>query len=123
MRERRCMLGLSQQEVAALIGVSSQQLCKYERADNRVSSGHLYGIAMALDVDVNYFFQDMGPLEPYDLIESPSRHPDLIELSQNFLDMPHGHRQAFSGLARVLAGGGEDSPLELVTPAVLAEVA
>ena len=126
LRERRCMLGLTQEEMAALIGVTYPQLCKYERAINRVSSGRLHEIAMAMDVDVTYFFQDMDHLESYGLIGSPSLHPDAIELSQHFLDMPHGHRKALRVIARALAGvrsGGEDSPLELIPPAVLAEVA
>ena len=82
------MLGLTQEEMAALIGVTYPQLCKYERAINRVSSGRLHEIAMAMDVDVTYFFQDVEHLEPNGLIGSPSLHPDLIELSQHFLDMP-----------------------------------
>ncbi len=60
----------------------------------------------------------------YGSIESPSWYPDLIELSQHFLDMSQRHRQVFSGMARALAGGrgGEHGPLEPITPAVLAEV-
>ena len=60
MRERRIMLGLTQQEMAALIGVTFQQACKYENGSNRVSSGRLYRIAQALDTDVGYFFEGIG---------------------------------------------------------------
>ena len=80
--------------------------------------------AMAMHVDVNYFFQDMEHLEPHGLIASPSRHPDLIELSQHFIDMPDRHRQALRVIARALADGGGGSTVRsrLITPAVLAEV-
>jgi transcriptional regulator with XRE-family HTH domain len=48
MRERRIMLGLTQQQMAALIGVTSQQAHMYEKGLNRVSAGRLYSIAQAL---------------------------------------------------------------------------
>jgi transcriptional regulator with XRE-family HTH domain len=57
MRERRIMLGLTQQQMAELIGVTYQQAHKYEKGINRVASGRLYNIAQALGVDVGYFFE------------------------------------------------------------------
>jgi transcriptional regulator with XRE-family HTH domain len=47
MRARRIMLGLTQQQMAELIGVTHQQAHKYEKGINRVSTGRLYGIAQA----------------------------------------------------------------------------
>ena len=52
MRERRIMLGLTQQQIAELIGVTYQQAHKYEKGINRVAAGRLYHIAQALGVDV-----------------------------------------------------------------------
>jgi transcriptional regulator with XRE-family HTH domain len=60
MRERRMMLGLTQNQLAELIGVTYQQAHKYEKGINRIASGRLYDIAQALGVDVDYFFQGMG---------------------------------------------------------------
>jgi transcriptional regulator with XRE-family HTH domain len=63
VRERRIMLGLTQQQLADLIGVTYQQAHKYERGINRVSAGRLYEIAQVLSVPVGYFFdglQDQG---------------------------------------------------------------
>ena len=48
IRERRVMLGLSQQQMANLIGVTYQQAHKYERGINRISAGRLYEIARVL---------------------------------------------------------------------------
>src|SRR4051794_32727379 len=48
MRERRIMLGLTQQQVAELVGITYQQVHKYEAGGNRVSAGRLYRIAQAL---------------------------------------------------------------------------
>ena len=57
IRQRRVMSGLSQQQVADLIGTTYQQEHKYERGINRISAGRLYSIAQALDSSVAYFFE------------------------------------------------------------------
>ncbi len=60
IRERRVMLGLSQKQMADMIGVSYQQTHKYERGINRISAGRLYEIAQVLRVPLNYFFEGLG---------------------------------------------------------------
>ena len=60
MRHRRVTLGLTQQQMADLIGVTYQQAHKYEKGINRIAAGRLYSIAKALGVDVGYFFEDVG---------------------------------------------------------------
>ena len=60
MRERRIMLGLTQQQMAELIGVTYQQAHKYEKGINRIAGGRLYQIAQALGVDVGYFYDGLG---------------------------------------------------------------
>ena len=57
IRQRRIMLGLTQQQMAELIGVTYQQAHKYEKGINRVAAGRLYRIAQALGVEVGYFFE------------------------------------------------------------------
>ena len=64
MRERRIMLGLTQQQMAELIGVTYQQSHKYEKGINRIASGRLYNIAQALGVDVGYFFDGLENDKP-----------------------------------------------------------
>jgi transcriptional regulator with XRE-family HTH domain len=56
MRLRRREMGLSQETVAAALGVTFQQFQKYERTINRISAGALYRIALTLEVPVGYFF-------------------------------------------------------------------
>ncbi len=56
IKARRRQLKLSQQDVAEQIGISYQQVQKYESGFNRVSAGKLFAIARILDVSVNYFF-------------------------------------------------------------------
>jgi DNA-binding XRE family transcriptional regulator len=60
MRDRRIMLGLTQQQLAELIGVTYQQAHKYEKGINRIAGGRLYTIAQALGVEVSYFYDGMG---------------------------------------------------------------
>jgi PAS domain S-box-containing protein len=62
MRERRMMLGMSQTELGAAIGVTFQQIQKYERGINRVSAGTLQKLAATLSVPITYFF-DAPPAE------------------------------------------------------------
>ena len=56
MRERRIDLGMSQTNLAKPLGVSHQQLGKFERGTNRISAGRLLVLAELLDVDLEYFF-------------------------------------------------------------------
>ena len=53
IRERRIMLGLTQQQLAEMIGVTYQQAHKYERGINRVSAGRLYEIARVLNAPIS----------------------------------------------------------------------
>ena len=101
VRERRIMLGLTQQQLADLIGVTYQQAHKYERAINRVSAGRLFEIAHVLSVPVSYFFD--GLEQDGDRAVSP-RERMCLELARNFAQIPNErHQEALSQLARVLA--------------------
>ena len=60
MRQRRIMLGLTQQQLADLIGVTYQQAHKYEKGINRIAAGRLSGIAQALGVEIGYFYEGMS---------------------------------------------------------------
>jgi transcriptional regulator with XRE-family HTH domain len=61
VRRRRLELGLTQQQAARLLGVTYQQLHKYETGANRLSAGRLHQIAQALGVEVGHFFTDVDP--------------------------------------------------------------
>src|SRR5438046_9176788 len=64
IRERRIMLGLTQQQLAEMIGVTYQQAHKYERGINRVSAGRLYEIARVLNAPITYFYDGLGQETP-----------------------------------------------------------
>ena len=58
LRMRRLSLGLTQTKVANAINVTFQQIQKYEKGTNGVSSSRLMQLAMFLKVPVNYFYED-----------------------------------------------------------------
>ena len=101
IRARRIMLGLTQQQMAELVGVTSQQAHKYEKGINRVSAGRLYRIAQALGVEVSYFFEGLQPADR--LVLSPQQQM-LLDLARNYVNIPvREHREAIVALARALA--------------------
>lgn len=59
MRQRRTLLGMSQTRLGDAVGLTFQQVQKYERGANRVGSSRLFEFAKALDVPVSYFFDEM----------------------------------------------------------------
>jgi transcriptional regulator with XRE-family HTH domain len=63
IRERRLQVGMTQQQLAELIGVAFQQAHKYERGISRVTAGRLYYIAAALQAPVGYFFSSADGAE------------------------------------------------------------
>lgn len=101
IRERRIMLGLTQQQLADLIGVTYQQAHKYERGINRVSAGRLFEVAQVLSVPVGYFFDGLEQENERGI--SP-RERMCLELARNFAQIPNErHQEALSQLARALA--------------------
>ncbi len=59
VRQRRTLLGMSQTKVADAVGLTFQQIQKYERGSNRIGSSRLFEFAKVLDVPVSYFFDEM----------------------------------------------------------------
>ncbi|MCH8081289.1 MAG: helix-turn-helix transcriptional regulator [Proteobacteria bacterium] len=59
VRMRRTLLGMSQEKLGNALGLTFQQIQKYERGANRIGSSRLYKLSHILDVPVGYFFEDM----------------------------------------------------------------
>jgi transcriptional regulator with XRE-family HTH domain len=59
IRMRRMLCGISQEKLGQKLGLTFQQVQKYEKGVNRVGASRLYQIAQALEVDVDYFFDDL----------------------------------------------------------------
>ncbi len=59
LRIRRSLLGVSQEKLANEIGLTFQQVQKYERGTNRISAGRLYKFSKVLDVPIDYFYEQL----------------------------------------------------------------
>jgi transcriptional regulator with XRE-family HTH domain len=60
VRMRRTLLGLSQEKLGDALGLTFQQVQKYERGANRIGSSRLFEISKILDVPVSFFFEEMS---------------------------------------------------------------
>lgn len=113
IRQRRVLLGLTQQQMAGLIGVSYQQAHKYEVGINRISAGRLYKIAQALGVEISYFYRDAEPdrgMQAQVRVLAPQQRL-LLELARSFaLIKSRAQQEALCRLTRELScryGGGK----------------
>jgi len=79
------MLGLTQQQLAEMIGVTYQQAHKYERGINRVSAGRLFEIARALSAPISYFYEGVGQEGPRQVTHTSAcclRSPEISRRSE-----------------------------------------
>ena len=80
VRLRRTLLGLSQEKLGEAVGLTFQQIQKYERGANRIGASRLFEFSRILDVPVSFFFDDMsdrlsaGDMSNDGLSDQP-RHP------------------------------------------------
>ena len=59
IRMRREMLGLSQDKLSKMLGITFQQVQKYERGMNRIGGSRLWDISRILDVEIGFFYEEM----------------------------------------------------------------
>lgn len=76
VRIRRLALDMSQQQLAAALGLSFQQVQKYERGTNRIGAGRLQQIADVLQVPASFFFEDFP--KSGKKVVLPSHIPDFL---------------------------------------------
>ena len=77
IRVRRSLLGMSQQKLGEVLGLSFQQVQKYEKGANRVSASRLFEFAKILNVPASYFFEDV-PTDPTSEANSLRDDPDAV---------------------------------------------
>ncbi|WP_375633376.1 MULTISPECIES: helix-turn-helix domain-containing protein [unclassified Bartonella] len=93
IRQRRIAMSLSQKELGSYLGVSFQQIQKYEKGFNRVSVGYLLKIAQKLEVPVNFFYADIATKEDLPTKETLLHHDQYTysekehTLLKNFRDL------------------------------------
>jgi transcriptional regulator with XRE-family HTH domain len=95
------MLGVSREQLAEMICVSSQQMLKYECGANRVSIGRLHAIACALNAPIASFYEGLVG-EPKVV---PPQQRMILKIVRNFADIQNEkHQEALSQVVRALAG-------------------
>ncbi len=106
VRSRRVLCGMTQSVLAEQIGLTFQQLQKYESGANRISASRLWEIAQILDVPVASFFDGIEPetSSPQNLpeIRSPA-DVEMLETAKAVQDLPRGLQKEMQGLIRSLA--------------------
>ncbi len=108
VRLRRTLLGMNQTQFGEALGLSFQQVQKYERGFNRISASRLYQLSQILDVPVSFFFDEL-------VDEAKAGSPDDISLKRETLELVRAYyrirdpaarkrlydmTQAMAGLAR-----------------------
>ena len=115
VKTRRLLLGLSQEELANSIGLTFQQVQKYERGTNRISASRLFNIAKVLKVPVEFFFEGatgkklargFGESKQASLEPDITTRRDTLELVRAFSEIqdPALKRQLLE-MAKAMGGG------------------
>ena len=108
LRQRRWLVGMTQQQLAEHVGIKFQQIQKYETGANRVSASRLWDIASTLDVSINFFFDGLQA-EKGVKIQSDAMPSDLmgdkeaLDLVRSYYAIPENKRRRLFDLARVLS--------------------
>ena len=108
IRQRRWLVGMTQQQLAGHVGIKFQQIQKYETGANRVSASRLWDIASTLDVSINFFFDGLQA-EKGVKIQSDAMPSDLmgnkeaLDLVRSYYAIPENQRRRLFDLARVLS--------------------
>ena len=102
VRQRRVLCGLSQTELADAIGLTFQQLQKYECGMNRISASKLWQISQILDVPVQWFFKEFSDVKD---VEKEAFHMkrETLELVRNYVAAPSDVQKKFLSLVKSIA--------------------
>ncbi|MBT25433.1 helix-turn-helix domain-containing protein [Thalassobius sp. S69A] len=106
LRQRRWMIGMTQQQLAEQVGIKFQQIQKYETGANRISASRLWDIASVLDVPVSFFFEGLGEEEGQEVAPAPAelmKNREALDLVRSFYAIPEEQRRRLFELAKVLS--------------------
>jgi transcriptional regulator with XRE-family HTH domain len=89
VRLRRTLLGMSQEKLGEALGLTFQQIQKYERGVNRIGASRLFDLSRVLDVPIGFFFDDMPGESSVPPSASRNRLPGMAEAQDGFEDDLH----------------------------------
>ncbi len=97
----RVAKGMTRQKLAELLGITHQQLQKYERGINRITASRLLEVSKNLETSVNYFYEGLEDEIPPEKME---RQRLCVEVMQDFISIPGSEQQeAVRNLMKTLA--------------------
>ena len=109
IRDRRLLMGLSGRQLAEMIGVTTQQVHKYETGTDRISAGLIYVVAQALNTPISHFFEGLGGPQ----IPVGQRQRLLMEFTHSFREIQNEeHQNRYSP-----SGGSGRRDLDHLAPA------
>ncbi|MEY2955838.1 MAG: hypothetical protein RL123_566 [Pseudomonadota bacterium] len=106
IRRRRWVLQFTQHEVASRIGITFQQLQKYETGLNRISASRLWEISTVLRVPVGHFFEGFEGGAEEIRPEDEALEREATEMLRAYFALPQAQRRPIAALARALGAGG-----------------
>ncbi|MDE3117047.1 MAG: helix-turn-helix transcriptional regulator [Pseudomonadota bacterium] len=124
VRLRRMLIGMSQEKLGELLGLTFQQVQKYEKGVNRIGAGRLFHVAQILGVPIDYFYEgviEQSPHQASGFAEEPSRPPVMdflasgegLQLSLAFMKIKDAKvRKRVLELVRSLADGDDSKDKE-----------
>ncbi|MCH8465368.1 MAG: helix-turn-helix domain-containing protein [Roseinatronobacter sp.] len=107
IRQRRWLLGMTQQQLAEAVGIKFQQIQKYETGMNRVSASRLWDISRVLDVQPNFFFEGLDDAHDSQSDEAQLlKKRETLELLRTYYQIPDDQRKRLLHLAQALGQTG-----------------
>ena len=105
VRNRRWLVGMTQQQLADKIGVKFQQVQKYETGMNRISASRLWDISDALGVPIAFFFEGLSEQTPVadEHLGDIMADKEALMLVRSYYAIPEAQRRRLFDLARVLS--------------------
>ena len=113
IRMRRQLIGMSQEKLGELLGITFQQVQKYEKGSNRISASRMFYAARTLGVPVQFFFEDLpggddrrglGEPREEDTVMTALMNADGVSLAKSFRDADSStKRKLIASLARLIA--------------------
>ncbi len=105
VRQRRWMVGMTQQQLGDSVGIKFQQIQKYETGANRISASRMWDIAAVMEVPVSFFFEGLEGQAP-DTGEARGdilTDKEAVDLVRAYYAIPETQRRRLFDLARVLS--------------------
>lgn len=101
IRQRRWELGVTQQQLAQMVGIKFQQIQKYETGMNRVSASRLWDISKALKVDISYFFNNAEQADRAETLGQNDK--EAATLVRYYRQIPEKQRRKLFEMAQTLS--------------------